>query len=367
MGLGRSLALPPSAIAWESVVERAVNHRVAFFLHRHLDTLFPADSIPESVRQSLNDHLRRQTIRALLLLGHQRQLATELDRAGIPAVWLKGLALSEQLYGRFESRDCEDLDLLLERQHLAAAEDVLRDLGYQSAPGLQSHPVSEHHRAWCRGDMPHGGVMVELHHRLAGPAACQPPAGEIIRRFRTVAIQGNHFRVPAVEDEMLILALHGHQHHFRVVRCVMDVAEYEKRYGSEIDWPRVWEDAARYRCRGRLAASLWVADRLLGLGSPERAPTAWSALGPIQRWAVRAAGVPKALTEPADDHFRRIRLGLLMDRTTDTLRLLGPRVLPPGDYVRERSPGAWRRWPGGAHLWYLGHSAGRLFRARSQT
>src|SRR5579871_6466035 len=196
-----------AAGAGKSLVELALSHRVVYFVQQHLDSLFPCDVPTDPVRQSLNDHLRQQTFRALLLLGQQRQLAAELEQAGIPAVWLKGLALSEQLYGRFEARDCEDLDLLLERQQLANAEAILQRMGFHLLPGLQSHPVSEHHRTWCRGEEGHGGVVIELHYRLAGPGACQPPASAIIGRSRTVTIQERSFRVPAIEDELLILAL----------------------------------------------------------------------------------------------------------------------------------------------------------------
>jgi hypothetical protein len=86
-----------TAIAWQTVVELGVNHRVAFFVRQHLDGLLPPWSVLDGVRRSLSDQLRQQTNWALLLLGPQRQLADNLEQTDIPAVWLKGFALSEQL------------------------------------------------------------------------------------------------------------------------------------------------------------------------------------------------------------------------------------------------------------------------------
>jgi hypothetical protein len=326
---------------------------------------YPKDGsllVPVCIWHDLSEEIRRQIIRALVLLGHQSRLAAALETASIPAAWLKGLALAEQLYGRFEARDCVDLDLLVSERDLGRVGGVLGELGFQRSDGIDTHPVSSHHQVWLSNAGQPGGVMVEVHHRLAGPAGCQPRAARIIERSRVVQIQGRPFRVPAIEDELLILALHAHQHHYGMLRCLMDVAEYVKRYGAEIDWEKLWSDARTYRCEGRLAAALWVAEQVLGDVGEARVRQAGHMLGPLQRWAVRAAVRPDALVDPwAENHGRRVRLGLLMDRWIDVVRLLGPSVFPPAEYVRAICPASCRRLPGLPHLWYLGRIAAKLW------
>ncbi|OAI49626.1 hypothetical protein AYO44_06375 [Planctomycetaceae bacterium SCGC AG-212-F19] len=353
-------------IGRDQLLHAAGEHAIVYFVSKHFETAAalispPLLTISSAVRTGLVEAVRQQSFRALALLAQQSRLAGALDHANIPAVWLKGLALAEQLYRRFEARDCVDLDLLVDERDLGRVGGALAELGFRRSAEPDSHPVSAHHQVWLSGAEQPGAVMVEVHHRLAGPTACQPPAARIIERSRIVSIQGRPFRVPAVEDELFILGLHAHQHHYGMLRCLMDVAEYVTRYGPKIDWERLWRDARTYRCQGRLAAALWVADQVLGGVGAGLTRQAWGALNRVQQWAARAAARPEALFDrAAESHGRRVRLGLLMDRWTDVVRLLGPNVFPPGEYVRTVCPEPWRRWPGVPHLWYLGRIAAKL-------
>jgi Uncharacterised nucleotidyltransferase len=349
-----------------SLLTAADEHGIGYFVVRHLlqvgretPTLLPA-----SVLEDLRQNLRQRTAHAMPLVSHQLRLAAEFDRAGIPVVWLKGLALSEQLYGRFEARQCIDLDVLTAANKQARAADCLRHLGYvpfeSPIPGFGLH-VGLYHSVWQAPDK-NWPLCVELHTRLAGPASCQPPARDILCRSRLTVLEGRPLRVPSREDELLMLALHAHQHDFGLLRCIMDVAEYAQRFHNQLDWEQLSALARRYRCRGRLAGALWLAHSLLGL---EDASARVPAMDARQHWALCGLDPSALLTTGDPMQMRRARLGLLMDRWGDVLRLLGPNVLPPSQYVQALFPQAWARLPGMAHLLYLVRYAARVARARA--
>src|SRR5438270_1114670 len=122
-------------VDWNRLWSLARAHGVSFFVGKHL---LPADSTnngklthridPEFVRQ-IKEDLWQETAHALILREQQQRLNAELTRCGIPVLWLKGLVLSERLYGRFEARHCGDLDLLAAPADVPKVEERLSQLG----------------------------------------------------------------------------------------------------------------------------------------------------------------------------------------------------------------------------------------------
>src|SRR5581483_12012348 len=107
-------------------------------------------------------------------LDIQLLLSGEFERAGVPYVWLKGITLSQQLYGNPAARQSADLDLLVEPEHVGQLEKCLELHGFVHEPKPRDeHFMEAHHRVWMGETMAGALLSVEVHHRLAGPAACQ--------------------------------------------------------------------------------------------------------------------------------------------------------------------------------------------------
>jgi hypothetical protein len=319
-------------------------------------------SLPEAIRRELQVTCWRETAFAHVLLEIQLRLAAELDRADIPALWLKGLALSEQLYGHFAVRGCGDLDLLVEPTHIPQVEELLGRLGFDRyhspVPGQEEHFHGSQHTTWQMHRAGESRVLLELHHRLGGPAVCQPPTGAIVKRRRRIPLAGSSVWVPSLEDELLMLCLHAHQHNFGLLRPLLDIAGYIERYRHFLDWSRLLAKARQSRCLARTRAGLLLATSLWQLAR-DRIPAPLLNLKPVQHWALHGL-TPAVLfrAELQHDQFWRLRLALLMDRWDDGVRLIGPLVFPPVRYVQARCPDAWKRLPGFAHFYYLARFSG---------
>lgn len=337
---------------WDDFLDLAEAHGLGHFAARHQ----PA-AVPQACARRIRREVQTGTARALLLLDCQWRVAAELDRAGVPHVWLKGLALSEQLYGQIEARRCLDLDLLTTAADVPNVEACLSRLGLtpyrDPRPGKDEHFMNAHHRTWQWPVSAGRSLFVEVHHRLPGPVACQPCADEILQRSRSLALKGMPVRVPSHEDELLILCLHAHHHNYSL-RQLVDVAEYVKRFGAALDGAKFLALARRHRARGKVSAALVLADRALGCGvkGPWQA-TGWK-LTPWQRRVMRGLSEADLCDAGADgDDARRLRLALLADGWGDVLRLLGPHFWPARDYLKALYPNRWGRIPGAARGYHF--------------
>jgi Uncharacterised nucleotidyltransferase len=91
-----------------------------------------------------------------------------LDRAGVPVVLLKGVALAQTAYKRPGLRHCHDIDLLLDEMRLADAQAALIAFGFQLAADAISPRIVLTHQ---------DGLPVTLHTHLwdeqSGPGSFQ--------------------------------------------------------------------------------------------------------------------------------------------------------------------------------------------------
>src|SRR5260370_6064248 len=181
-------------VDWDRVWSVAREHGVGFFVARHLLPPHPpplsfggreardegdssstkngklTPSIDPAFARQVKEDLWQETAHALILREHQLRLNAELNRCGIQVLWLKGLVLSERLYGRFEARHCGDLDLLAAPGDGPKVEARLTQLGFErhrsAQPSKEFHPMAAHHSMWCARVLPDWLLIVELHHQL---------------------------------------------------------------------------------------------------------------------------------------------------------------------------------------------------------
>ena len=344
-------------VDWQALWDLARDHGVRFFVSRHLQPLTAKVDkgwLPGEFVSTMRRDLAHKAAQSLALWEAQRRITNALEMKGLLTAWLKGLILSHQLYHRLEARHASDLDLLTDARQVPAVGECLRDLEMvpfaNPEPGKDHHPLGNYHQVWRFGADTGHSVFVELHHAVSGPTVCQPRAADILARSRVVTCAGEAMRVPSAENELLLLCLHAHHHNFAVLRCLMDVGEYVQRFGQELDWELFFADTAACRALGRVAASLRLAELVLGPPLPDKVRKMLPQLSAPRRWAIGLNESDWLDAGMEQDEWRRARLWLLMDRWTDTLRLVWPRIAPSARYVHALYPSAEGWLP--AYGWY---------------
>lgn len=104
---------------------------VVSLINAQLEKLDSLTSLPTGWRESFLAAARAEATQSLALLGECRRVSGALVAAGIPAIWLKGVAIAQWLYPSPGLRDAADADLLF-ASHFDAmrATAILAPLGY---------------------------------------------------------------------------------------------------------------------------------------------------------------------------------------------------------------------------------------------
>lgn len=204
-----------------------------------------ADEVRRILRLGAFDSMRKQLI--------TQRLWRELERAGIPALPLKGPFLSRRLHGDAAFRLSHDIDLLVARHHLRAAVDTIQGAGFVWRPGRGS-PVL-HHLLESED-----GVPVELHWRVSWYE--REYAEEAMGR----SFVADDVRRPASTDDLVILLLIHARDGLSGLRTAVDVAAWWELYPGAVSAAELEGlIAAHPALRRPLTASAVAVEEVLGV------------------------------------------------------------------------------------------------------
>lgn len=200
-----------------ALVAEARHHGLLPALQRSLSGRFPDAALP-----GLREGCRQAGLRALRQAVATRRLLAALRDAGIDALVVKGLALSQLLYGAHDLRPSIDIDLLVPPGRVQEAHRILLACGYAQAGAA---PVGQLGRltkdAMYRGD----GGIVELHWRLVRNDTVLRWDFETLWAGReTVTVLGVEMPTLSRPHYAVFLALHGVHHGWERLRWLADVA-----------------------------------------------------------------------------------------------------------------------------------------------
>jgi hypothetical protein len=197
-------------------------------------------------------------------------LRDELGAAGIPVVFLKGVALSSRAFGSPILRRAVDIDILVPIGAADAAGVVLDRCGLLAATPLQSlRESSRRLYRWVAKDSVHrdpaSGITVELHWRMSDEVArpALPPAAT----WRTIAIAPGQ-ALPALGDEaeFVYLCTHGAAHMWARLKWLADVAALLA--AAPDGGASLWRAALAAHARVPAASAIVLAVRLFALPPP---------------------------------------------------------------------------------------------------
>jgi len=284
-GLWRAPALPALGVReWEHLLGQARRTRLLARLAMHLERQGWAASVPEGPRRYLSG--------ALLVAERQRrQVRWEADRiraalAGLPGpvVLLKGAAYVAAGLPPAQGRVFSDVDVLMPREQLPAAEIALLGAGWVHQ-AIDAYD-ERYYRRWMHELPPMKHVWrhtwLDLHHTITPPTSRFPVAGEaLLARARRLG-PGSPLWVLAPEDMVLHSAVHLMQEgEFHTgLRDLLDLDDLLRHFGADSAfWPALIARAAELRLRAPLFHVLTQVRRLFGTEPPPALRPAADALG----------------------------------------------------------------------------------------
>ena len=226
---------------WQELIAQAEIHGMAPLLWHHIQQ--SGAEIPVDVGRTLKGlylrHRRNNQVHAQVLF----EIIALLQTADIHPLVLKGLGLAYSLYPDPALRPISDLDLLLRRDEIRPALELLRAAGF-STPSLplDDEPAP---KELTVDSSPRDGlrVHVELHHY--DPRQGDDEFAGFTSPPQAIQVEGSTILIPAPMDNLAYLSRHLTRHLFEAradkplqLKWIADILSLVEQYAESIDWSR---------------------------------------------------------------------------------------------------------------------------------
>ncbi len=245
---------------WMEVVHLCRNHRVAPLLYSKLKIV--ETKIPAEVLQTLRADYLSNAIRNMEIYRNLAGVLKSLHQAHIPIIPFKGLFLAEHVYKNIAVRSMSDVDLLVKREDINRAREILLELGFNPMSGLDQIVYEEYQLSFYHSK---SNLVLELHWLIINPKHRVPlNTAALWERSLLSQISGVPVRILTPEDQILQLCMHASDHVFaHGLRAMVDIKKTLLHYSKEIDWTRLSQRALEWGVTHSLYVNLWLAKKLL--------------------------------------------------------------------------------------------------------
>ena len=246
---------------WEFFLSESAAEKIQPLLY---EELAGKQLLPQSIEGVLENEYQSSAQKNLFLLHELGNVINCLSQAGIEAVVLKGAALLESIYGSIAARPMLDLDLLIRKEQVPKALQLLLEEGYHQDIEPQPGSALSYENELLLFKSGIKPVQLEIHWHLFDSPYFQREVDldwfwEQARPNTFGSFNGLIF-----SPEALLLHLFGHLalHHSDQpsILWMVDIAEVLASYRNRIDWKLIVDQAVEHH----LVRSLqWSMDQMM--------------------------------------------------------------------------------------------------------
>jgi hypothetical protein len=230
-------------------------------------------AIPDAVLRSLRDMFVIRAFRARQLLRETAAALRLLEENGIRTMVLKGTHLAAAVYPEPAFRGMADVDIMVDRARLAAAEALFLERGWGPLPRLDIDRFCEQSNHLAKLWRPDGFVL-EIHYHIERPTSpFQIPVEDLWATARPLEIEGVRTLGLAPEELIIHLCVHASYHHRysrAPLKALLDVRAVLDRHGDTLLWDRLCGLASRWGVGRFVYSTLRLTDLVLGVGIDAR-------------------------------------------------------------------------------------------------
>ncbi len=215
------------AIDWSRFARLVDQHGIQCLAYENLRR-HGGEGGPDHLLASLKEQKVRIAVASLRQAAETLDLARKFSGQGGELLPLKGAQLSSQLYGEPGMRNSCDIDVLVRRDQVDRACELLEAEGYRCSllggaltPRQRDYLKTHfHHLEYSH---PERGLFLELHWRF-GSLWTPEQMDEVWRRAVTIDWMGHRTGTPDNDSLLLFLCDHGARHGFYSLKWVGDIA-----------------------------------------------------------------------------------------------------------------------------------------------
>jgi hypothetical protein len=264
-------------VSWPTLFTLAVEHGVMSLLASSL-ARFEENLAPPEFADKIRELHRAQVLSGLHMTAELFRLVGRFRDAGLDALLVKGPALALRAYGDTGAREYGDLDFVVRQKDILHATELMISAGYQPEipVALISPKKIPGQYLFVRIANP---LLVELHtERTMRYFPRGLPIEEFFSRRQYVNVDGHHIPALAIEDELLLICVHGAKHLWGRLSMIADVAAFVSRQAA-LNWERSFATARAVGAERMLHTGLLLAGNLLG-GTPKQ--NVWARLKSVR-------------------------------------------------------------------------------------
>ncbi|MDH2363756.1 nucleotidyltransferase domain-containing protein [Priestia megaterium] len=209
-------------INWDDFLELAKYHRIYPLIYVKLKDL-NEELVPKQVIAALYESYRHNTFQMLQLSGEMESINRLFNNNHIKVLFLKGPIIANDLYGDISLRTSKDLDLLIAKEDLDKANEILLQMGYtreKTSTILNEKKWRKHHVIYFH---PKKKTEIEIHWRLHPQPSNEPNFKELWERKRESSFNFSSIYFLGEEDLFLFLVVHGARHGWFRLRWLKDI------------------------------------------------------------------------------------------------------------------------------------------------
>ena len=296
-------------VDWPRLLLLAEDHGVIAHVAVCLND-YSAPSAPTEIKKTLDERRRAQNILTLGLTAELFRLLDVFAACGISALVIKGPVLAVQAYGDPSMRSYGDLDLLVRQQDVRRATELMTASGYGAAVPLEAIDAGKipGQYLFTKTD---SKLLVELHNDRTLRYFPRPLLIEdLFARQLSVRIDSRKVPSPCLEDQLVLICVHGAKHFWERLSCIADVAGLISRQ-EDLDWERTTASARAVEAERLLHTGLRLATDVLRAELPEAIAArmredavAAKLSARVLRWLPAAGYAPPGLFERAAFRLR---------------------------------------------------------------
>jgi hypothetical protein len=322
-------------------------------------------NVPFEIRERLKSCRTQHAVRALGQVAELTRVGRLYADAGVPLIPLKGVALSQELYGDPCVRSSCDLDILVKLEDVEKAELLLIQAGYRNALGF--HTMSERQRHHIINTLHHHeyihdakGVHIELHWRSY--LWSQEQIDTLWNTCRvSIWLDAGLMRLSA-EENILFLADHGARHDWSCLKWLSDVAMLVQNMPDDT-WLSLYNRAAFFDLQKVVCQTVTLLEWFYGIEPPQAYRDLSVPNAIVQNLSVHAASHLLASGDEfssRSNKFLGLRMALLLKQlkpATPLSALLGSVMIIPADFVELPLPDYlfWLYLPLRPYFWFKRH------------
>jgi hypothetical protein len=269
----RIRTLVSGEIDWEYLFLFARRHALVALLYFRLQE-DAADLVPAHQLQRLQKYFQENAARNVLLTAELCRLIKLLAASGIEAIPYKGPALALFAYDNLALRRFVDLDVMVRKEDVTRAIDLLLTEGYESSKSLSANQqqalLRTQHNVQFRRD--NRRMIVELHWEVAAHLfASSVSADELWRNLIQADLNGMPAKNLSADDLTFSLCVHGSRHVWEGLLWICDIAWILTRH--QLNWPALLERAKSTGNERMFLLGLHLAAKLLNVTFPRSVAT----------------------------------------------------------------------------------------------